>query len=319
MDDIVLFVDDEPNVLNALNRQFLDEQFTAVTAGDATTALNMLATMPISVIVSDNMMPGMSGIELLGQAKEASPDTVRILLTGYADANAAIRAINSGEVYKFITKPWDADGLKAIILDALERHRVVTSMRRADEATLRSLAQAIELKDPYTRGHCDRVADHAVRLARTIGLSSVMQQHIRYGSWLHDCGKIGIPEVILNHPGSLENDQMAIVKNHSRWGADVAKQANLSEAAVNVILYHHERYDGTGYPSGLKGEAIPVEARVVTIADVFDALTSDRPYRKGMSRESAVTLMKRLKATMLDPGMTDIFLLSQSAKKEELQ
>lgn len=308
MNELVLFVDDEPNILSALSRQFRDEAFTTVTASDGIAALGMLAAMPIAVMVSDNMMPGMSGIELLGQAKAASPDTVRILLTGHADLNAAIRAINSGEVYKFITKPWDPDGLRAIILDALEKHRMTASLRSADEAMLKSLAQTIELKDRYTRGHCDRVAEYADRIAQAYGLSVEMRMCIRYGSWLHDCGKIGIPEAILNQQGALTAEQREIVRNHCQWGADVARLAKLADGVVNVILHHHENYDGSGYPAGLSGEAIPLEARIVAVADTYDSVTTDRPYQKGMSREQGLAVLARLRGTRFDPAITDLFL-----------
>jgi putative two-component system response regulator len=308
MDDLVLFVDDEPNILNALSRQFSDESFSIFMAPDCHTALAMLEAEPVSVIVTDNIMPGMTGIELLSRAREISPKTIRILLTGHADMNAAIRAINAGEVYKFITKPWDQEELRRIIYDGLQKHRVTESMQRADEAMLRSLAQTIELKDMYTRGHCDRVADYAERLSQTAGLSSDMQRCIRYGSWLHDCGKIGVPEAILNFRGPLAADSMLIVKNHCQWGAEVARLANLAEAVVNVIRYHHERFDGKGYPSGLKGETIPVEARIVAIADTFDALISDRPYRKAMSIDQGYELLERLCDGQLDPILTELFL-----------
>lgn len=318
MADSILFVDDEPNILAALQRQFLDEPVSVLTASNALTALDILVSKPVSVITSDNMMPGMSGIELLTRTREVSPKTVRILLTAHADANAAIQAINAGEVYKFITKPWEPDHLRAVIRDALERHRVVASMRRADESTLRSLAQTIELKDPYTRGHCDRVADYAVRIAAALGLSSEKQLHIKYGSWLHDCGKIGVPEAILNLTGALNPEQMAVIRNHPRWGADVAKLAQLPETTVNVILHHHERFDGTGYPSGLKGDLIPIEARIVTVSDTYDAMTTDRPYQKGTPPEQSLRIMSGLKGSLFDPAVADKFFELLGTIKEKI-
>lgn len=308
MGDRVLFVDDEPNILSALSRQFIDAPFATLTATDGRTALALLAADTVSVIVTDNMMPGMTGIELLSRVREQSPRTVRILLTGHADMSAAICAINSGEVYKFITKPWDQEDLRVVINDGLRKRRVTESMRKADEAVLRSLAQTIELKDPYTRGHCDRVAEYAVRLAQAAGLSPDMQRCIRHGSWLHDCGKIGVPESILNFKGPLAANDISVVKNHSQWGADVARMANLPEAVINVIHYHHERYDGAGYPAGLTGESIPIEARIVAIADTFDALTSDRPYRKGMNIETGYDLLEQLRGSQLDPDLTRSFI-----------
>ncbi len=316
MTDTVLFVDDEPNILASLRRQFLDEPITILTATDGASALDILDSRPVSVVTSDNMMPGMTGIQLLQRIKEASPDTVRILLTAHADATAAIQAINAGEVYKFITKPWDPDEVRSIVHDAVNRYHTVSSIRHADESMLRSLAQTIELKDHYTRGHCDRVADYAVRIAAALGLSSEMQRHIKHGSWLHDCGKIGVSEAILNFNGGLNPEQMAVIRNHPRWGAEVAKLAQLPETVINIILYHHEHFDGKGYPRGLAGTAIPLEARIVTVADTFDAMTTDRPYRKGTPFDRSWKIMNELKGTLFDPSIADTFLKLISAPKE---
>jgi putative two-component system response regulator len=303
---IVLLVDDEQNVLNALKRVFIDSDIEVLTASSPFEALEILAkTDGVSVIVSDNLMPGMSGIEFLQKAKLTTPDAVRIMLTGYADLEAVIDAINKGEVYKFITKPWDDNDFIDIVLNSINRHEVVKSLKKADEYALYSLAQTIELKDHYTKGHCDRVARYALALAERLGLDKTLREHIRQGSWLHDCGKIGVPEAILNYHGRLSTEQFEIIKNHPSWGADVAKLAHMPQAVINIILYHHEWYDGNGYPLGLKGEEIPIEARIVGAADMYDALTSDRPYRKGVSREEAIQIILLGKNSQLDPLVVD--------------
>ena len=183
--------------------------------------------------------------------------------------------------------------MRQIVLDSIDKYKIVSLIKSADEAKLLSLAQTIELKDPYTRGHCERVAAYALMLADGMDLSDDMKKNIKYGSWLHDCGKIGVPEIILNKPGELDAEQFATMKNHSRWGADVAKTAQLPEPVVNIALYHHERFNGEGYPLGLKGTDIPLEARVVAIADAFDAMTSDRPYRKKLSKEEAIAVITK--------------------------
>jgi putative nucleotidyltransferase with HDIG domain len=181
-------------------------------------------------------------------------------------------------------------------------------MRREDEAILCSLAQTIELKDKATRGHCERVAFYALAIAEELGFSKTLQREIKYGSWLHDCGKIGIGEDLLNSNGPLDADEFELMKQHSLWGADVAAKANLSEVARNIIHYHHEYYDGTGYPTGLKGEEIPHEARIVAVADVFDALTSERSYRKRYPREEAIGILVSMSGKALDPTMVRLFL-----------
>jgi putative two-component system response regulator len=304
----VLFLDDEESVLRCLRRQFMDDQFVMVTCTNGIDALDILKSGEISVVISDNLMPGMQGVEFFQKAKHISPDTVRIMLTGFIDVHVAVDAINKGEVYKFLTKPWDNDELRNIILDSIERHRVVKTMKRADEYSLRSLAQTIELKDPYTKGHCDRVAAYACSIAEAMGLDESTKENIRRGSWLHDCGKIGIPEAILNYPGPLSNEQMKIVRKHPCWGGEVARLAHLPEEIVNVILYHHERYDGAGYPSGLEGERIPLEARIVNVADIYDALTSHRPYRSSMTIAKAEEILRQNRGVYSDPVLVDIFL-----------
>jgi response regulator RpfG family c-di-GMP phosphodiesterase len=306
--DTVLFVDDEQNILNAVKRLFMSDTIDVLTASTALEGMELMKLNTVAVIVSDNMMPEMNGIAFLEWTKTVSPDSVRILMTGYADLHSAIESINRGEVFRFVTKPWNDTELSQIVLDSIDRYKIVSSIKSADEAKLLSLAQTIELKDPYTKGHCERVATYALMLADGMDLSDVMKKNIKYGSWLHDCGKIGVPEIILNKPSELDDEQFATMKKHSRWGADVAKTAQLPEPVVNIALYHHERFNGEGYPLGLKGINIPLEARVVAIADAFDAMTSDRPYRKKLSKEEAIAVITKSKSSSFDPALVDIFV-----------
>ena len=185
---------------------------------------------------------------------------------------------------------------------------LVRSLRNANDGTIRSLAQTVELKDRYTRGHCDRVAEYALRIASRLGLGEEELRDIRHGAWLHDCGKIGVPEAVLNFPGPLDAEMLAVMRQHSGWGADVARRAGLPPRVVNIILYHHERVDGRGYESGLRGEDIPLEARIVSPADIYDAMTTDRSYKRGMTRRDGMVELRRLRGTALDPEVTDVFL-----------
>ena len=308
MNTRVLFVDDEVNILLAVKRVFVNEKVEVLTAESGEAALAVLKDQPVAVIVSDNMMPRMNGIEFLQRSRDTAPDSVRILMTGYADMQAAIDSINRGGVSRFITKPWDDGELKEAIVDGVARYNVVATMRHANEATLLSLAQTIELKDPYTKGHCDRVARYALLTAETLRLSEEDRRYIKQGSWLHDCGKIGVPEGILNFNGALSTDQFAIVKNHPAWGAEVARLANLAEPVVNIIMHHHERFDGKGYPAGLQGPAIPYLARIVAVADTYDAMSTDRPYRKAMEQGSAFAVLKGLSGTQFDPDVLNSFI-----------
>lgn len=307
MAEEILFVDDEEYILDIATQIFADRGIDILTSNSPGDALEQLKNHEIAVLVSDNHMPGMRGIDLLSRVKIISPDTVKILMTGFADLETALEAINRVEVYRFLVKPWENSQLVAIVEDALERYRLVKSILRGDENTMRSLVHALELKDPYTRGHSERVANYAVMMARSLGLGEETQSAIRYGSWLHDCGKIGVSENILNYEGPLDDAEVHVIRNHPLWGADVARKGSLSGAIVNIILSHHERYDGKGYPAGLSGDEIPIEARIVSVADIYDALTTERPYRMAYTPERALEMLDSMKGNVLDPALVDCF------------
>lgn len=308
MSKSVLFVDDEVGILKAVQRVFADTDITVISATDGRQALEIIEKQEIDVVVSDNMMPGMKGIDLLRRIKTISPDTVKVMMTAFADLPTVLEAINMGDIFRFVVKPWNDDLLIETVDNALERYRLLKSLRSQDEALLCSLAQTIELKDPYTRGHCDRVARYAMMIAKALRLPEEMQRAIRYGSWLHDCGKIGVPESILNSREKLNNEEVSVIKKHPVWGADVARQAKLPKVAINIIQHHHEHFDGSGYPSGLAGKSIPVESRIVAVADTFDALTTSRPYHSGYGPEEARKIMLAHRGMNLDPEITDTFL-----------
>jgi response regulator RpfG family c-di-GMP phosphodiesterase len=309
MKESVLFVDDNNFTLEIVIGLLSGcDDFHLLTAGSAVEALQIIRREEIAVVVSDNIMPDISGLEFLSSLKDISPDTVKILMSAYADLASALAAINRSEVFRYVLKPWKDEDMVTTVRDALNRYRLTQAMHRDDEDVLRSLAQTIELKDHSTKGHCDRVAVYALLIAERYGLSRVMLREIKYGSWLHDCGKIGISELILNGPERLSDEQFETMKQHSYWGADVAAKANLSQMTRNIIHYHHERYNGTGYPSGLKAEEIPIEARMVSVADVFDALTSERSYRPGFSRDETVKMISAMSGEALDPQFVEIFL-----------
>ena len=304
----ILFVDDSKLALQCSKDLFLSKGITILTASDAAEALALFNVHEIAVVVSDNHMPGMSGLDFLSQLRTVSPDTVKVLISAYVDLPTALAAINSSEVFRYLLKPWKDEEILNVVKEGLRRYRVIHNIRREDEAVLRSLAQTIELKDPSTKGHCDRVAVFALMIAEAMGIAKETQRQIKYGSWLHDCGKIGVSEFILNSTNRLTGPEFETMKMHTSWGADVAEKAHLSEVARNIIHQHHERYDGTGYPSGLSGESIPIETRIVSVADIYDALTMDRPYRKGYPCSEARDMVRALSGTSLDPEVVKVFL-----------
>ncbi|HLO26398.1 MAG TPA: HD domain-containing phosphohydrolase [Geobacteraceae bacterium] len=308
MSDTILFVDDSPVVLETAKDLFLAQGIKILTADNAMAAIEIIRHQDIAVVVSDNFMPGISGIEFLTKLTEISPETVKVLMTAHADLSSALEAINRSEVFRFILKPWNSEEMLSIVDEGIQRHRVLQSLKKEEEDVFRSLALAIELKDPSTRGHCDRVAVFALLIADMMQLPEEIKREIKYGSWLHDWGKIGISETILNGNQRLSDTELATMKMHVNWGADLAAKANLSPVARNIIQYHHECYDGTGYPYGIHGNNIPIEARIVAVADVYDALITDRSYRTRYSPEEAVAILRSMQGNALDPEVVDLFL-----------
>jgi putative two-component system response regulator len=304
----IMFVDDEAGIRNSLKRLFADTPHNVLIAASAAEGLELLRVNTCAVIVSDNQMPGETGIEFLYKARQLAPDTVRVMMTAYADLGTALNAINHCEAYRFVVKPWDNQELVELVNNCVQRFEIIQSLRLKDEAVYRSLSQAIELKDHYTRGHCDRVVELSLALGKRMGLSPENLIHLEHGAILHDCGKIGVPEATLNFPGKLDKEQMDIIRKHPDWGGEVARAAGMHQITVNIILYHHEHYDGHGYPTGLAGDDIPLEARIVAVADVYDALASDRPYRKALLPEEALPVFMAMSGTVLDPVIVENFL-----------
>ncbi|GFO61636.1 two-component system response regulator [Geomonas silvestris] len=304
----ILFVDDSRLTLQMSKDLFLSRGISILTASNAEEALELFKQYEIAVVVSDNQMPGMSGLDFLTHLRNVSPDTVKVLISAYIDLPTALAAINSSEVFRYLLKPWQDEEILGAVKEGLRRYRLNRTLRREDESVLRSLAQTIELKDPSTKGHCDRVAVYALMIAEAMGIPKEAQRQIKYGSWLHDCGKIGVSEFILNSSNQLTDVEFETMKMHTYWGADLAEKAHLSDMATNIIHHHHERYDGTGYPTGLAGEAIPLEVRIVSVADIYDALTMDRPYRKGYPCAEAREMVRALAGNSLDPVIVEVFL-----------
>ncbi|GFO69450.1 two-component system response regulator [Geomonas limicola] len=304
----ILFVDDSKLTLQMSKDLFFSRGISILTATNAEEALELIKQNEIAVVVSDNQMPGMSGLEFLSHLRSVSPDTVKVLISAYIDLPTALAAINNSEVFRYLLKPWQDEEILGVVKEGLRRYRLNRTMQREDESVLRSLAQTIELKDPSTKGHCDRVAVYALMIAEAMRIPKETQRQIKFGSWLHDCGKIGVSEFILNSSNRLTDREFETMKMHTFWGADLAAKAHLSEVATNIIHHHHERFDGTGYPTGLAGEAIPIEVRIVSVADIYDALTMDRPYRKGYPCAEARNMVRALAGNSLDPEIVEVFL-----------
>ncbi|MBT4643461.1 MAG: response regulator [Deltaproteobacteria bacterium] len=315
MEETLLLVDDESSILNSLQRLLQDSEYRILTAETGRQALETVRQNAVDLVIADYQMPGMNGVDLLKEIRAMDPEIIRIMFSGFSDKEILADAINKGEVFRFVFKPWDDHYLLSVIEDGMDlrRRRAVSrldfqkQLNRVSLETVMALAEAIELKDPYTKGHCSRVRDYAILTARERGLPREDFFHLVYGSLLHDCGKIGVSESILLFKGPLDGDQRRLMERHAVLGFEITSRIDTLKTASRYIRQHHERWDGNGYPDGLAGEETPVGARIIAIADTFDAMTSNRPYRNGMPKEKAMAILAENAGSQFDPDLVDIF------------
>lgn len=306
----VLFVDDDLNLLEALRRghsRFYDVR----TAPSAEEALRMLSESgPVDVIVSDVRMPGMNGIALLSRVHELYPDIVRIILTGHADLQNALDAVNECQAFRILSKPCPMDRMLQSLGSAMEQSRLVHGQvelavlrkhKQAMEGIVIGFTKLVEARDPYTAGHQRKVASLAVAIGESIGLGIDSLAGLKLAALVHDIGKIYVPAEFLNKPGKLTDIEFAIIKQHPVLGHEILAPIDFGWPLSRFVLEHHERLDGSGYPSGLSGEAICIEARVLAVADTVDAMTSDRPYRPGRGLEMALAEVESNRGILYEP------------------
>jgi putative two-component system response regulator len=321
MDYKIMVVDDEPANLRLLERLFR-HNYQVLTAASGTEALRLLEQHDVALLITDQRMPGMTGIELLKRASEFRPHMVRIILTGYTDVGALVEAINCGQVYKYVTKPWSNDELRLTVSRSLEhyetnrsRHelaltnqRLVSRVKEMTRGFVRAIADALEAKDEYVHGHSRRVRSYAAAVGRRMGLSEEALEQLSLAAFLHDIGKIGTPDQILLKPGPLTSEEAAQVRRHARRGARMLTGIVGLEGAADAVLHHHEHFDGTGYPDGLSGERIPVLSRIIHVADAYDAMTSPRPFREALAHEEAVARLLEGAGAGFDPEVVRTFV-----------
>jgi response regulator RpfG family c-di-GMP phosphodiesterase len=321
----VLVVDDEEAIRLAIGKFLRSRGYEVHTAESGSVALQELQRNQFVLMLCDVRMPGMSGVEVVPQAVAADPDLAVMMLTAVNDAPTATEALARGAL-DYLMKPVELEDLQQAIERALHRRELTIEQRHVErmireevalrtaelereKAALRSLTvsvaetliNAMEAKDLYLRGHSQRVAELAASVADALGLSEDVVEHVRLAGRLHDVGKIGIRETVLNKPTSLTPEEFEHVKGHVRIGMEILAPLKHIGPALSYVQDHHEHWDGTGYPRGLKGESIVLGGRILAAADAYDALTSKRAYREPMSPEEVITFLAAHSGSLLDP------------------
>jgi len=306
-----ILIAEDDNTLRAMISAILElSGFEVFSYPNGRLALNAFPTIAPDLIVSDIGMPGLDGFGLLEGVRQYSSGSVVPFV--FLSAHSEQEDINSARrmgVDDFIFKPFEPDDLIDAVNTRIERRRMAElfDTHQAHLQTITLLANIIEARDLYTRGHVERVRELALELGRGLGWSLSAVSVLEYGALLHDIGKIAIPESVLNKPALLTPEEHEIIQSHTLAGARIIEGVSHLRDARPYILYHHERWDGSGYPEGLKGEAIPLEGRLLAIVDVYDALTSDRPYHRRITHRDAISFLRIEAGHHFDPEMVELF------------
>jgi putative nucleotidyltransferase with HDIG domain len=337
----ILIVDDEVEITEIL-ADLLSEEYECTRAGSAEEALSRLQESEFQLVISDITMPGMSGLDMIPHVKEFSPDTVVVMISGMQTVESAIGALRLG-AFDYLMKPFDLRQVEAVVKRALEHHdlvvakqryenhleelveqrtaeldRALNSLEAAYRSTLKALTAALETRDSETHGHSERVVSYSLRLGREYGLSSEQMKALEFGSLLHDIGKIGVPDSILRKPAKLTEEEWVRMREHPLHGQQILRGIEFLQGASRVVAQHHEKWDGTGYPLGLRNEDIDICARIFSVADAFDAITSDRVYRRGKPYEAAAQELDDWAGRQFDPKIVEAFHRVPKEDWEEL-
>lgn len=331
--DRILIVDDEDAIREVVSSMLSSSGFVCTQAQSGREALALLQSgEEFELMLSDMMMPAMDGEALLAATKERFPDIPVVMVTAMHDISIALNAIRNG-AYDYLLKPFDREQLLATVRRALENRRLklenrkyqteleslvtarteqvrqaLASLERSYDITLEALGNALDLKDAETEGHSKRVTAFTIAIARAMGISGDQIRVIARGAFLHDIGKMAIPDAILRKPGALDPEETAVMREHCFRGYQILRRIPFLTEASEIVYSHQEKFDGTGYPRGLKGEEIPLGARIFSVADTLDAMTSDRPYRAKLPLSVAREEIHRWAGRQFDPQVVKTFL-----------
>ena len=339
----ILIVDDDPAVRDVISVLLTEEGYDAVTALDAEGALDAVAAEETQLVISDLKMPERDGMWLLDRLRNHHPDTAVIMLTGFGDTENAVECLRRGAVDYLLKPPRVTDLIRAIER-ALARRRVevarrryqrtlerrvvektselTTALREVENAynnTLYALVSALDAREHETSDHSQRVVRYTNAIARRMGIDEQDLAEIARGALLHDIGKIGVPDAILLKPGKLDASEWEEMRRHPDIGFQILRGIPFLRIPAEIVLSHQERWDGRGYPRGLKGEEIPLGARIFAVADTLDAMTSDRPYRKGTTFAVARAEVVRCSGTQFDPEVVQAFVRIPDTELAELR
>jgi len=353
----LLIVDDEQVIREVLTEKLTESGYPCAAVSNSAAALEKLSNGGgYSLVLSDIDMPGQNGITLLKRIKEMDRDIDVIMVTGVVDVDTAIRSIRMG-ASDYITKPFNLDDMLLTVERTLEKRRLIRENReyqlslerKVDErteevrrksseveqlygelktafeqiratydTTLEALMEALDTRDTETQGHSQRVSEYTVAVARRLGVQEPDLTQMRWGALLHDVGKIGVPDAILRKPGPLTPEEWVEMRKHPELGRRILSNVRFLEGAIPIVYCHQERFDGTGYPRGLKEEQIPLGARIFAVVDTLDAMTMNRPYRKALPYERARQEVIDFSGTQFDPRVVEQFLQVPHEEREEI-
>src|SRR5574344_345650 len=319
----ILVVDDEADNLALLYRT-LRRDYDVIKTTSPLEALKLLTKNEIDLILSDHKMEEMDGVEFLKRSYEIKSSCVRLLVTAYSDSSILIDAINYGKIYRYVKKPWEPSELLMVVQSALEYYqlkkendRLIYDLKELFTGTINAIMEALDSKDSFTLGRSRRVTHLSLRMAQYLNLPSQELGKVELAGLLHDIGMIGVPEDVLNKSITLTPSEFDSIKNHVNHSVKILDDIKQLKEVVEIIKYHHEKFDGTGYPYGLKGDEIPVSSQIIAIADAYDGMVSNRSYREGLPHEEAVKRIVEKAGTQFNPDVVKAFkIIVDEAIKE---